>query len=217
MKTPLFLCLAALLCASVSRAELFRPETVNGAVIGGVAGAIIGNNSGHGNAVRGAVIGGLAGGLIGSAVADSHDHRRGYYSPRRDYGNVRIGVGVGYGSPYWGHRYAYRGGYHRYPYSRYGFGHGRGYWAPYTSIYYSAPLYSSYAYDDYYVTEAAPRTVAVPVPSTPAPQITYQPSAAPQTSNAQPTTTQNASVINNYYNSGTNNSAMSSANSLYGR
>lgn len=51
-------------------AQIFRPEAVSGAVLGGLAGAVIGNNSGDlGNeAWRGAAIGAVAGGLLGNAV-----------------------------------------------------------------------------------------------------------------------------------------------------
>lgn len=60
------------------QAQVFRPETVNGAVLGGIAGAVIGNNSGdlHHNAWKGAAIGAVAGGLIGSATAESRDYNR---------------------------------------------------------------------------------------------------------------------------------------------
>jgi uncharacterized protein YcfJ len=76
MKTPISFCLALLAIAPAS-AQVFRPETVNGAVLGGIAGAVIGNNSGslNHNAWKGAAIGAVAGGLIGSAVADTNDRR----------------------------------------------------------------------------------------------------------------------------------------------
>jgi len=77
MKTPVSLCLALLAVAPAS-AQVFRPETVNGAVLGGIAGAVIGNNSGslNHNAWKGAAIGAVAGGLIGSAVGRDNDYRR---------------------------------------------------------------------------------------------------------------------------------------------
>src|SRR5690348_5418056 len=57
------------------------PNTEQGAVIGGAAGAlaggIIGNNSRHGNTLGGAAIGAAAGGLAGAAVGNSLDHQRG--------------------------------------------------------------------------------------------------------------------------------------------
>lgn len=89
MKTYFILAIS-LVSLVPARAQLFQPETVNGAVIGGIAGAVIGNNSGdlHHNAWKGAAIGTVAGALIGSAVADSREyHQRtqvpvpaGYYS-----------------------------------------------------------------------------------------------------------------------------------------
>ena len=48
-----------------------RNLTTNGAVLGGLAGAIIGNNSGHGNGAQGALIGAAAGAILGSAAADA--------------------------------------------------------------------------------------------------------------------------------------------------
>ncbi len=78
MKTTVaLLALAAL--TQTAQAQFLRPETAGGALLGGIAGAVIGNNSGsldH-NAWRGAAIGTLAGGLIGSAVGRSRDN---YYS-----------------------------------------------------------------------------------------------------------------------------------------
>jgi hypothetical protein len=47
-------------------------RTLGGAAIGGVAGAVIGNNmSSHGHHDRGSLIGGLAGALIGGAIGNS--------------------------------------------------------------------------------------------------------------------------------------------------
>ena len=76
MKTSLSLCLALLAVSSAS-AQVFRPETVNGAVLGGIAGAVIGNNSGslNHNAWKGAAIGAGVGAVIGSAVGRDHDRR----------------------------------------------------------------------------------------------------------------------------------------------
>jgi len=72
MKTPIPLGLALLALAPAS-AQVFRPETVNGAVIGGIAGAVIGHNSGslgH-NGWRGAAWGAGLGWVLGS-VADAN-------------------------------------------------------------------------------------------------------------------------------------------------
>jgi uncharacterized protein YcfJ len=64
----------ALVAIVSAQAQGLRPEAVNGAAIGAVAGAVIGNNSGslgH-NAWRGAAYGAGAGLLIGSAVGESN-------------------------------------------------------------------------------------------------------------------------------------------------
>ena len=120
MKTIIALTVSLLALAPM-HAQVFCPETVNGAVLGGIAGAVIGNNSGslHHNAWQGAAIGAVAGGLIGSAVGESRDYNHrtqapvphGYYS---------------YGPSYWHGSYGYRGyyGYSRpaYYYSDYGYG-----------------------------------------------------------------------------------------------
>ena len=63
------LVIVALLGGTVSaQAQIYTSSTAQGAVIGGVAGAIIGNNSGGRHAPEGALIGALAGALIGHAV-----------------------------------------------------------------------------------------------------------------------------------------------------
>src|SRR5476649_1893063 len=69
MKTPLFLGLA-LLALVPAQAQIFRPAAVNGAILGGLAGAIIGHNSGslHHNGWQGAAIGAGAGLLFGAAT-----------------------------------------------------------------------------------------------------------------------------------------------------
>ena len=63
-----------LVCASAVTvpAQAFRPEVVNGAVLGGLAGAIIGNNGGNHNGAQGLLIGAVAGGLIGAVAADAN-------------------------------------------------------------------------------------------------------------------------------------------------
>ena len=74
MKTNIALALA-LLALAPAQAQIFRPESVGGVVLGGIAGAIIGNNSGslHHNAWQGAAIGAGAGLLFGSALGESRD------------------------------------------------------------------------------------------------------------------------------------------------
>ena len=77
MKTSFSLCLA-LLAAAPGSAQVFRPATVNGAVVGGIAGAVIGHNSGslNHNAWKGAAIGAGVGAVVGSVVGPDRDGRR---------------------------------------------------------------------------------------------------------------------------------------------
>jgi len=77
MKTSFSLCLA-LLAAAPGSAQVFRPATVNGAVVGGIAGAVIGHNSGslNHNAWQGAAIGAGVGAVVGSVVGHDRDGRR---------------------------------------------------------------------------------------------------------------------------------------------
>jgi len=115
MKTPICLGLALLAIAPAS-AQVFRPETVNGALLGGIAGAVIGNNSGslRHNAWKGAAIGAGVGALIGSAVGHDNDGRRNTQvrGPRHDspyiYRDVPTVVHRGHGHPGYGHA-GYRG------------------------------------------------------------------------------------------------------------
>jgi len=148
MKTYVVFCFASLLGVS-AQAQLFRPETINGAVIGGLAGAVIGNNSGdlHHNGARGAAIGAVAGAVIGTAVGESREASghsvtqasyRCYSGPRSS-----VSVGVSYGSGYWDRGYRGRTGYW-YPHSYYGYRPRYGY-----SVGYYAPVYPTYYYDDY--------------------------------------------------------------------
>lgn len=92
MKTPIYLGLGLLALAPAS-AQVFRPETVNGALLGGIAGAVIGNNSGslNHNAWKGAAIGAGVGAVIGSAVGRDNDLRT----------NTQVRASYyGHGSPY---------------------------------------------------------------------------------------------------------------------
>lgn len=71
-KTLLGFLVVASVAAIPAQAQLFRPSVVNGALLGGVAGAIIGNNSGHGGHTgEGAAIGVVAGALLGAAIDNS--------------------------------------------------------------------------------------------------------------------------------------------------
>lgn len=148
-RLPVFSLLVALaLGASLARvqAQVFRPETVRGAVLGGVAGAIIGNNSGDlgNNAWRGAAIGTVAGGLIGSAVGETRDraehratqvpapvavrlgghggrdHRYGYPAyPGRWYGSLSFDRRHGWHGRDWAPTWAHRPVFHARPVVRY--------------------------------------------------------------------------------------------------
>jgi uncharacterized protein YcfJ len=128
--------LLALATASQTvHAQFIRPETAGGALLGGIAGAVIGNNSGdlgH-NSWRGAAIGTVAGGLIGSAVGRSRDN---YYSHEVPVPNAR--AHSSYGSR---HASGYHGGY----YNRYD---RVGYYSPIYSSY-REPLYYGSSYDRY--------------------------------------------------------------------
>jgi uncharacterized protein YcfJ len=92
LKRSLALFLGSLLVAGSVVAQGLRPEAVRGAALGGVAGAIIGNNSGalRHNTWRGAAIGAGTGLVLGSIAGDRSDHRyrmhRGYSaSPQVSY------------------------------------------------------------------------------------------------------------------------------------
>jgi len=107
MKTTLMLFIALLTVASAN-AQGLRPEAVNGALVGGIAGAIIGNNSGdlRHNGWRGAAYGAGAGLLIGSMVGHANDQRyatqvpASYYPRTYVYRNTPAYYGYGhYGRP----------------------------------------------------------------------------------------------------------------------
>ncbi len=138
MKTKAALILSLLALASV-QPQVLRADAVGGAIVGGIAGAIIGNNSGDHNALRGAAIGSVAGALIGSASDNSHRGSHGYSGrpPMRVSVGYHYGSGYGYGTGY-GHRsHGYR--------NSYGYG-AYGYVAPvayYSSYGYRRPSYAS--------------------------------------------------------------------------
>jgi uncharacterized protein YcfJ len=126
MKTTVAL-LALAAVTQTAQAQFLRPETAGGALLGGIAGAVIGNNSGdldH-NAWRGAAIGTLAGGLIGSAVGQSRDNYYSHEVPTPRYSSYhRYGNRYAYDDYYPSARYGYSGyphGYHYYggAYDRY--------------------------------------------------------------------------------------------------
>jgi hypothetical protein len=72
MKTNIALALA-LLALAPAQAQVFRPTSASGVVLGGIAGAIIGHNSGslNHNAWQGAAIGAGTGLLFGSIIGES--------------------------------------------------------------------------------------------------------------------------------------------------
>ena len=111
MKTILSL-VVALVALAPAQAQIFRPASVNGALLGGLAGAIIGNNSGslNHNAWQGAAIGAGAGLLLGSAIdANRNDtwHDSGALAPR-----VSVSAGYVYRSGPSYRSYPYAGGYY---------------------------------------------------------------------------------------------------------
>jgi uncharacterized protein YcfJ len=161
MKTAFSLCLACVVVTSAS-AQIFRPEAVNGALLGGIAGAVIGNNSGdlgH-NAWKGAALGAGAGLILGEAAGNAraasrdpqvYSSRRGDYV-YRDAPSVRIGVGYGsvrgHGHGYFGGGRGYygRGGSYFGVYSpgyRYDYAPSYGYYGGYGAGY---PYYDSYGH-----------------------------------------------------------------------
>lgn len=89
MKT-IVACFGLALASAVSLpAQFFRPETVSGAIIGGVAGAVIGHNDDR-HGWEGAAYGAAAGALIGTWVGESRD-RHGVRVPRPVYRVDRYG------------------------------------------------------------------------------------------------------------------------------
>lgn len=139
MKSLFVTCILALLATSVPAvAQALRPEAVNGAILGGVAGAIIGNNSGdlRHNGARGAAIGAGTGLLLGQMVGDSQA-----YDTRTQ---VRVAAApqtyIYRSGGYYGHG-GYRG------YGRYGHRWGGGY---YYSPGYSYIGADVYGYSPYY-------------------------------------------------------------------
>ena len=95
MKTPFFLSAVALslLCSGcVGTGPNTQRGAVTGGALGAIAGAIIGNNSGHGNGGRGAVIGAVAGAIAGGTMGNQTDHEQGtiYGSEREATTNVVV-------------------------------------------------------------------------------------------------------------------------------
>ena len=218
MKTTLLLGLA-LVTLAPAHAQIFRPSAVNGAVIGGLAGAVIGNNSGslHHNAWRGAAIGATTGLLIGAAIDDSRG-RRGWH-PHTHY-RSRPDVYVYRRDPFSYRTYRHRGngpGYYYYSArpdyraSSVFFGGATGAIIGHNSrgLHHNAWRGAAWGAGLGYVfgsiAERNARSRAV-IETSPAMAI---PSPAPA---VQP---QQVTIINNYYNAPA--SPMSSANGLFGR
>jgi YMGG-like Gly-zipper/Glycine-zipper domain len=220
MKTILSLAIA-LVALVPAQAQLFRPAAVNGALLGGLAGAIIGNNSGslHHNGWQGAAIGAGAGLLIGSAIdANRRDvwygsgapapRSRGSYVYRN--GPAYRSYSYPYGGGYYYSRPDYRGtgvilggisgaiignnsrGFRHNGWRGAAWGAGLGY-----IVGAIAEDNARYRYREPFV-ESVP--VIVQTPSSPAPAV------------AQP---QQVTIINNYYN--TPAAPMAAANGLFGR
>lgn len=218
MKTILSLAVA-LVALVPAQAQLFRPASVNGALLGGLAGAIIGNNSGslHHNGLQGAAIGAGAGLLIGSAIdADRRNvwHDSGASAPRsyvyRNGPSYR-GYSYPYGGGYYYSRPDYRGtgvilggiggaiignnsrGFRHNSWRGAAWGAGLGY------------IIGAIAEDNVRYRYREPVVESVPVviqaPSSPAPAVSQPP--------------QQVTIINNYYN--TPAAPMAAANGLFGR
>jgi len=219
MKTIAALTLS-LLALVPMQAQVFRPETVNGAVLGGIAGAVIGNNSGdlHHNAWKGAAIGAVAGGLIGSAVGESRDYERrtqvpvpyrdGYYQRPTHYTYGSYGYS-GYARPTYYDSY--------YSYGRPSYASSGMFWGGLTgAIIGNNSHHNSWrgaawgagaglligAIADENARAREERVVVVPE---------TQPAVATQPAQSTP---QNVTIINNYYGG---SSPMSSANGMFGR
>lgn len=213
MKTLLSLGLALLAVAS-AQAQLFGPRAANGALLGGIAGAVIGHNSGslsH-NGWQGAAIGAGVGAVLGAA-ADHSDARRDRGWPGASGGYV--------------YRDGARGGYYGGGFARDGvwlgalaggiIGHNSGgnwrhngwrgaAWGAGAGWLLGSVLDANYGYYrdyGYGYDYGYPRPVAL---ATPQPVVVQSAPAA-----AAP---QQVTIINNYYG---NASPMASANSLFGR
>ncbi len=171
MKTKLALSLMFVATLVPMTTKASHDSAARGALIGGVAGAIIGSSGDRHDVLAGAAFGAAAGALLGAASDDSHGYRHGYgYAGSRGHGRLSVSYGIGYG----------HGGYysHHRPYRRYGHRS----WA-YPSVYYS---YSRPVYAPVNYVEAVPVQT---VQAEPQPAATQQAQPAPQ----------NVTIINNYY------------------
>lgn len=152
MKTTISLSFA-LVALTTAHAQIFRPEAVNGAVLGGVAGAVIGHNSGdlRHNAWKGAAIGAGAGLILGEAVGNANASARNNErvgAPRDAYvyrNAPTVQVGVGYGRGYGHSGYGRRGYGYGYYGPRYGYAYAPSY-GYYSGYGYGYPYYDDYGY-----------------------------------------------------------------------
>ena len=87
MKTLLLSLLCAAGLSATAQAQIFRPQVANSVLLGGIAGAIIGENNHH-HAAEGALIGAAAGYLWGEATTP----RQPSYAPP-----LPVATGCGYG------------------------------------------------------------------------------------------------------------------------
>lgn len=211
MKTLLSLGLVAF-ALTPAHAQLFGPRAANGALLGGIAGAIIGHNSGslsH-NGWQGAAIGAGVGALLGGAAdVNSARYDTGIYAPRG--GDIYGGAPARFG----GYRNAAQNGlwlgalaggiigHNR------GFGHGRdgwrgAAWGAGAGWLLGSVLDANYGYyGNGYYSYGYPRPVVMPQ-AQPVVVQSAPPAAAPQ----------QVTIINNYYG---NASPMAGANTLFGR
>lgn len=158
MKTTIafsFLLVASLVSVTTAQAG---SSAARGALIGGVAGAIIGSSGDRHDVLAGAAFGATAGALLGAA---SDDSRR----PRHSHGG-RSHVSVSYGFGY-GHGYSHYRPYHRHAY------HGWGY--PLFHYSYTRPVYYTNAYElvrpvEVVPTQPSPPAVAAAQPAQSSPE-----------------------------------------------
>jgi hypothetical protein len=212
MKTPLALGLA-LLALAPAHAQIFGPRAVDGALLGGIAGAVIGHNSGslsH-NGWQGAAIGAGVGALLGAAAdANAARHDTGVPVPRGGY--VYRHAPAGYGG-YYGGRAARDGlflgalaggiiGHNHGGDWRHNGWRGAAWGAGAGWLLGSIIDANRYYYDGGYG-YSYPRTVVMAQPQ-PVVVQSAQPAAAPQ----------QVTIINNYYG---NAAPMAQANALFGR
>jgi uncharacterized protein YcfJ len=212
MKAITAVLIAALGCTG-AKAELFSPSAMNGAALGGIAGAIIGHNNGGGG-WRGAAIGAGSGLLLGSFMDD--------YAGPRYYRETQVPVPGGYYS----NRYVYRptSFYRPAPVYGYSYGYRPSYAARGTLLggiaggiighnsrhggWKGAAVGAGAGLLLGALADAAERNETV---------TTYEPEYLPTAEPAatQASTPQNVTIINNYYN--TPAKPMGSANALFGR